>query len=146
MSLPPNDDPAHWPRFCCAILRDAAGRYLLERRSDDDEHMPGQLVCFGGGRNPDEHPDDSIRRELREEIGCELTALEFCLILRGRDSRTIAWFYRAPAPAPTRVRTEPGVRAVWAAWHELGALPIGNWNLAAMIAEREGRSEALVDG
>lgn len=140
------DAPSAWPRFCCAILRDDRGRYLLEQRRIDDEHMPGQLVCFGGGRERDEHPDACVRRELLEEIGWAPPTLRLCLRLLGRDGRVIAWFYRGIAPMASEIRTEPGVRAVWASWDELSGLPVGDWNLAAIIAEQRGLTETVVDG
>ena len=142
------DDPtgdAGWPRYCCAILRDERGRYLLEKRPDHDDDLPGKLVCFGGGREPDEHPDASIRRELVEELGIAPERLEFCVRLMGTSGRVIGWFYRGEAPRPEQIVTEAGVEAVWADWDELRLLPVGLWNLAAIEAERRGEPVAIVN-
>jgi len=137
------DDPT-WPRYCCAILRDLRGRYLLEKRHADDPDLPGQLVCFGGGRNLGEHPDACIRRELIEEIGSAPDALEMCVLLQSTSGAPIAWFYRGIAPRTEKVITEEGVAAVWATWDELRTLLIGLWNLAAIEAERRGEPIAVV--
>lgn len=137
------DDPC-WPRYCNAILRDARGRYLLEARSPGEAEAPGQLTCFGGGREPGESPEECIRRELTEELGFRTDLLELCVVLRHRrDGHPISWFFRGPAPEESAIRTEPGVRFVWCAWHELDRLPVGAWNRAALVAEREGRDWAL---
>lgn len=136
-------ESACWPAYCCAILRDAAGRYLLERRPLHETAAPGKLVCFGGGREVGEHPDACIQRELVEELGYHQARVERCLVLRS-NRRVIAWFYRGAAPTPDTIMTEPGVVAVWHGWDELAALPLGGWHIAALVAEREGRSEAAV--
>jgi 8-oxo-dGTP pyrophosphatase MutT (NUDIX family) len=53
-----------------AILRDPAGRYLLQHR-DDLPHIwfPGAWGLFGGAIEPGETPEAVRRRELAEEIG-----------------------------------------------------------------------------
>jgi 8-oxo-dGTP diphosphatase len=53
-----------------AILRDAAGRYLLQHRDDlPTIWFPDSWGLFGGALEPDETPEAALRRELREEIG-----------------------------------------------------------------------------
>jgi 8-oxo-dGTP pyrophosphatase MutT (NUDIX family) len=135
-----------WPRYCCAILRDRSGRYLLEKRPSHEEDAPGMLTCFGGGREVGEDPDACIRRELTEELGFEPARLELCVRLMGTSGRVIAWFYRAEAPSSGLAAIEEGFEAVWAAWEELPGLPVGNWNIAAIRAEAEGVTVAVVEG
>lgn len=139
MGIEPHDLPA----YCCAILRDAAGRYLLEQRPLHETAAAGKLVCFGGGREQGEDPDACIRRELVEELGYHDARVERCVVLRS-NRRVIAWFYRGAAPEPGAIVTEAGVAAVWHAWEELAGLPIGDWHAAALRAERDGRMDALV--
>ena len=52
-----------------AILLDAQGRYVAQRR-DDLPHIffPGHWGCFGGALEPGEAPGEAMRRELREEL------------------------------------------------------------------------------
>jgi 8-oxo-dGTP pyrophosphatase MutT (NUDIX family) len=59
-----------------AILRDGAGRYLLQRR-DDLAHIwfPDTWGLFGGAIEPGETPEAALRRELAEEIGVVPRAL-----------------------------------------------------------------------
>ncbi|MEV4562095.1 GNAT family N-acetyltransferase [Kitasatospora sp. NPDC049285] len=53
-----------------ALIHDGAGRYLLHLR-DDYPHIwaPGEFSLLGGGREPgDRTPEDTLRRELAEEV------------------------------------------------------------------------------
>jgi 8-oxo-dGTP diphosphatase len=53
----------------CAAVRDEHGRVLLARRADGV--FGGFWDLPGGFVEEDEHPHDTIRRELREETGLE---------------------------------------------------------------------------
>jgi 8-oxo-dGTP pyrophosphatase MutT (NUDIX family) len=141
-------DPAHWPRYCCAILRDSAGRYLLERRPADARDAPGLLTCFGGKRNRGEHPDRCIRRELFEELNWRIGALriERCVRLVSADLEEIAWFYRAGAPGPAvRMRPLKGFNVEWVNADALAAADLSRWHRVAIEAELRGAPVARVE-
>lgn len=147
----PNELPeTSWPEYCCVILRNPAGRYLMEVRPAHERRVTGWITCFGGGRLEGEHPNDCIRRELMEELGwaVEPEALKFCLRLVGtRDGqhREIAWFYRADAPgSDVQLVTEPGVVAMWAEFEQTQEARVSNWHRAAIAAERAGEKIARV--
>ena len=53
------------------VLRDLEGRLLMVRHSYGSQ----MWSLPGGGLKRGEDPADAARRELREEIGCEITAL-----------------------------------------------------------------------
>lgn len=57
------------------ILRDAAGRVLLAQRGSG-KHLEGLWEFPGGKVERDESPLAALRRELREEIGVEVDAIE----------------------------------------------------------------------
>ena len=57
------------------ILRDAHGRVLLAQRPAG-KHLAGLWEFPGGKREPGEPPEHALRRELREELGIEIGALE----------------------------------------------------------------------
>jgi 8-oxo-dGTP pyrophosphatase MutT (NUDIX family) len=63
---------------------------------------PLKVTCFGGKREPGEHPDECIARECREELGWTPPGLFWSSSPRGCvlyvDGQLIAWFYRAPGP------------------------------------------------
>lgn len=48
------------------------GRYLIARRRRE-AHLGGLWEFPGGKREPGESPEDCLRRELREELGIEIT-------------------------------------------------------------------------
>ena len=55
-------------------------------------------------------------------------------------NRLIALFYRCPWDPGQRLRTEPGVVAVWAPWAALPGLPLSPWHGAVLAAVAGGRS------
>ncbi len=61
------------------LLRD--GRVLLERRPPDARLAPGVWDSPGGKAHPDERPLETLRRELHEELGIEVTGARLVAIL-----------------------------------------------------------------
>ena len=56
------------------VIRDDGGSVLLCRMPSDRGVYPGQWALPGGGVEPGERLVDALRREIREELGVELTA------------------------------------------------------------------------
>lgn len=54
------------------IMRDD-GRFLIIKRSDTDNFMPGLWELPGGKSEETESPEDSTIRELKEETGLDVT-------------------------------------------------------------------------
>lgn len=54
----------------CALLEDNRGRLLVARRPLG-KHLAGLWEFPGGKIEPGETPQAALRRELREELGCE---------------------------------------------------------------------------
>lgn len=154
-----------WPAFCCAILRDAEGRYLLEQRppprgGSRGSRTTGQLTCFGGSRERGETPEQCIRRELEEELGWQVNREHLTLGIRLINAGTkpmrfragpvipggsIAWFFRGAAPEPTRTLvTEPGYRALWLRPDELAGADLSLWHRVVLEADAAGQSVASV--
>jgi 8-oxo-dGTP diphosphatase len=59
----------------CALIVDDDGRVLLGRRAV--EPAAGRWDILGGFMEEDEQPLETLRRELREELGLEIEPLEF---------------------------------------------------------------------
>jgi 8-oxo-dGTP diphosphatase len=57
------------------IVRDAQGRVLLAQRPPG-KHLAGSWEFPGGKREPGESPEQALRRELAEEIGIDIRAVE----------------------------------------------------------------------
>jgi 8-oxo-dGTP pyrophosphatase MutT (NUDIX family) len=53
--------------FVPIMLKLPDGRFVLQRRTDDAPYEEGKLGMFGGGVEPDETPEECMRRELFDE-------------------------------------------------------------------------------
>jgi ADP-ribose pyrophosphatase YjhB (NUDIX family) len=104
-----------------AVLRDEDGRILLVRHTYGDRAAWG---LPGGGRHGDEPAERTATREVREEVGPEITAWEtlgeiYSEALHKRDTVTVlvgGW----PAGAELRLQ---GSELAEAAWFAPDALP-----------------------
>jgi 8-oxo-dGTP pyrophosphatase MutT (NUDIX family) len=138
------------PRYCCAILVDSRGNLVLERRSPHDPIAGGMLACFGGGREADETPEDTIRRELREELG-------FAPQPFGRDAVAFvlhtpmgeAWFYQLVGPEEGAAQAvEPGCGVEWIAEHHLlthHTHELAAWHHVMFRARSAGERSAIAE-
>ena len=77
------------------IIRDEAGRYLITRRLQG-KHLEGLWEFPGGKREPDETLEDSLRRELHEELGATFEIGERVELVRWPypDLTVLLHFYR----------------------------------------------------
>lgn len=66
------------------LIRDGQGRYLITRRRQGT-HLEGLWEFPGGKREPDETLEQSLRRELLEELGA--------LFVVGELVQTVRWVY-----------------------------------------------------
>ncbi len=55
----------------CALIEDAEGRVLVAQRPAH-KHLGGLWEFPGGKIEPGESPEAALRREIREELGCEI--------------------------------------------------------------------------
>lgn len=69
------------------------GRLLLIRKGQDDPHQPGRWELPGGRMKPDESPDDALVREVREEVGLDVSP--------GRPLALWSWRLGNEQDAPT---------------------------------------------
>jgi 8-oxo-dGTP diphosphatase len=60
-------------RIAAALVTDAQGRLLLVRKRGT-----GVLIQPGGKIEPGESPENTIKRELKEELDCTPTRIKFC--------------------------------------------------------------------
>ena len=83
------------------IIVDEEGRYLVQLRDDIPTiFFPGHWGCFGGALEPGETDEQTLARELMEEIGLDLARQAYRFFCRftfafARDDGSVGSFYRA---------------------------------------------------
>ncbi|MEJ2347803.1 MAG: NUDIX hydrolase [Patescibacteria group bacterium] len=45
------------------------GKFLLEKRRDDDKRAPGLVIIPSGNQEENETPEETLKREIKEELG-----------------------------------------------------------------------------
>lgn len=80
---------------------DSAGRFLIQRRSDQRRLMPGEWAATGGSAVSGEDSLTAAARELREELGIKAEREEFRFMTRfkRRNAFLDVWFLRRDADA-----------------------------------------------
>ncbi len=99
------------------VLRDSEQRVLLVRHS----YGPTGWAVPGGGISAGEDPADAARREMREELACELSGLTRIAIHREviAESPHTAHVYTAAPLSEPRVDRRELLEARWFHLHEL---------------------------
>jgi 8-oxo-dGTP pyrophosphatase MutT (NUDIX family) len=138
---PFNRDPSmNEPDYACAVLRNAAGDFVLQLRPASARLAANQLTCFGGRCEAGETAAACLIRELHEELGWNINSLPPpCAFLR-TGPRLIASFYTLFLPAALVVRTEPGFSVIYAPPASLPGLPLSPWHrlvLEALLTSSE---------
>ncbi|MCB1035277.1 MAG: nucleoside triphosphatase NudI [Acidobacteria bacterium] len=78
------------------VLRNAQDEILLCRMAPDRGVFPGQWGLPGGGMERGERMDEALRREIREELGIEITEIQPLLFKDGLHHKTFPDGSRRP--------------------------------------------------
>jgi 8-oxo-dGTP pyrophosphatase MutT (NUDIX family) len=122
-----------------ALIQDASGRTLLVRHVDGPWQLPGGAV------DPDESPEDAVRRECREEASIEIGVLRIAGAFGGPDYRRhyangdeigiVVTVYEAEIVAGTAQPGDDETQDVgWFAAHELEELGLSAPSRAQLVA------------
>jgi 8-oxo-dGTP diphosphatase len=98
-----------------ALIRDDAGRYLITRRRKGT-HLEGLWEFPGGKREPDETLEQSLGRELAEELGAVFTVGEQVETMRWAypEKTVVLHFFRCHVAAGT-IAPQEGQLMAWVA-------------------------------
>ena len=103
-----------------ALIRDDAGRYLITRRRQGT-HLAGLWEFPGGKREADETLEQSLRRELAEELGAVFTVEELFETVRWTypEKTVVLHFFRCRVTAGI-IAPQEGQLMEWVAPAEFG--------------------------
>lgn len=135
------DEP--WPPYCCVILVDEAGRFVMEQRPPDEAARTGGLTCLGGGREPEEHPDLCIVRELQEEIGWTPPEIQRIATFSVGE-RLIAWFYTARYSGDPPIHREAGYSIELISASEVTGPRVSRWHRAVFDGWLRGETQIRI--
>ena len=101
------------------IVRDESGRYLITRRLEG-KHLEGLWEFPGGKREPDESLEDSLRRELLEELGATFEVKERIEMVRWTypELTVVLHFFRCLRKSGT-IAPREGQQMAWVAPSDL---------------------------
>ena len=111
------------PRFTVtagAVVEDGQGRILLLNhvfRKGSRWGIPGGFLAGG------EQPEEALRRELREEVGMEVEALELAFVRTLKRPQQVEIIYRCRARDPESAGRTPNLEVNYLAWFDPAALP-----------------------
>jgi ADP-ribose pyrophosphatase YjhB (NUDIX family) len=121
-----------------AIVLDQQKRVLLLKhrfRGGSGWGIPGGFI------EADEQPADAVRRELREEVGLEIEALEIIGSRTFRKISQIEILFRCRARRDAEIEDLQNAEIKWAGWFSLDELPDGLPSDQKILIR-----ETLVDG
>lgn len=76
-----------WHRSVHALIQTADGRYVIEKRSNNIIFAAGLLdVSLGGAVDTGETPEQTLRREIKEELGIDIEASQAKLLRVDKSS------------------------------------------------------------
>lgn len=79
------------------IILNKENQVLLCKRAENEHGQKGKWSIPGGGPEPDEGFEDAIHREIKEELGCEISWLRYfksyCMRMSDKQISRSVYFY-----------------------------------------------------
>ena len=72
------------------LFQNEQGQYLICRKPASLGDFPGQWGLVGGGNEPGETMEQALRREIREEVGLEVTEIKPLIFADGKYPKHFA--------------------------------------------------------
>ncbi len=124
-----------------AVITDDEGRVLMERRSDC-----GRWGLVAGAAADDESALEALRREVREETGCELATSDFlgvftdpsrvCAYPDGNVVSVVSVVYLGTLGPGEPVASAESLELRWVPWHDLDDLDVVETMIPVLAAAR----------
>ena len=76
-----------WRVIVVGVIQNLRDEYLICRKPTSRGVFPGQWALPGGGIEPGEHMEDALRREIREEVGLEISNIRPLLFKDGQYAK-----------------------------------------------------------
>jgi ADP-ribose pyrophosphatase YjhB (NUDIX family) len=113
---------------CVFFCHDGQGNFLLHKRSEKCRDEVGRWDCGGGAMEVGETFEQAVRREIKEEYGCDVLDLKFLRannVLRtngGEKTHWVALIFAAKVDPKQVINGEPE-KMVEVGWFKPDAFP-----------------------
>ncbi len=113
---------------CVAVIRNKGGKFLVLKRREDEVAYPGKYTFPGGKVEDNETIEETLKREVLEEVGLVLKPGKILLkdksFLRPDGQTTKSFSYLCAVENPDQVKiSEDFTDYQWVTLDELKALP-----------------------
>ena len=134
--------PSRPIRVVCAIIEDGAGRVLLAQRPAH-KHLGSKWEFAGGKIEAGETPEAALQREIKEELGCDIT-IGCALSPFTHDYGTVLIEMLPFICVLTATSSPPHphehIAVTWISLADIGSIDLApaDWPVVAMLKARNG--------
>lgn len=89
------------------VIVNPESKFLLMKRADHDDWMPGKWALPGGGIDGDETPEEALVREIMEEAGLVIEAIKAAHSVIRKDGQAHCAFLMAVCRNPEAIKLDP---------------------------------------